>query len=166
MRRQHTPGKDDETDTEFQLRTKGDDYFDEAIASHQAERSRKTERTLARNLRHILPVRQIGGSSVISLPKMLRKPMDLQIGDRIMIEYDPLTSSLKITKDSEGNRQRGLKDIDNLKQLSKLCAHLKRSAGLGDDVWCERVEKVLLAVVKHLKGDILEKAEDDEGEDL
>lgn len=166
MRRQHTPGNDDETDTELKLRTKGDNYFDEVIASNQSERSRKIERTLARNLRHILPVRQIGGSSIISLPKAIRKPMDLQIGDRIMIEYDPLTSSLKITKDSEGNRQRGLKDIDNLNEISKLCAHLKRSDELGDAVWCRRLEKVLLAIVKHLKGDILERAEDDDGEDL
>lgn len=129
-------------------------------------KSKKDERTLARNFRSILPVRVIGGSCIMSLPKGLRIPLDIKAGDRLLVELDTANQSIVIKKDSEGNRKHALREIDNLKQIWKLCLYLKRSETLGDAVWCRRAEKTLLAIVKHLKGEVLDKAEDDEGEDL
>lgn len=155
---------DDQPDFDFDRDLSPDPY--DPDAERAEELSRKDMRTLARNFRSIIPVRAIGGSCIMSLPKGLRLPLDIKTGDRLLVELDPIKQAIVITKDSDGNRQRALKEVANIKEIWKSYLHLKQTRDFRDPVWGQRAEKLLGSLVKHLKGEILEKAEDDEGEDL
>lgn len=116
--------------------------------------------------RAILPIRSVGNSPIISLPKTIRVPMGLKVGDRLLMEYEPETQSIRMTLDSAQARDEALKKIDNLEEIGKLVRYLKRSEKVGGMEWSERAERVLKAIYLHLKGEELERAEDDEGFDL
>lgn len=117
----------------------------------------KLRRQLAEFSRAIVPVRQTGGSAFISIPKAIRTAMDITIGDRLLLEFDPTEQTITLTKDSEGNRQRALDRNDNVRQLNNLYQLVRKTPKYGSPEWCRGIERWMLAMVQHLKGEKLEK---------
>lgn len=124
---------------------------------------RRTKRSLARVRRAIIPLRQSGGASIISIPKSIREAIEVQIGDRLLIEFNPETAKIEISKDTEGNRERALYQSKNLDIIGDRI----RDAHEADDRdrWEQKVEKVLWGLLNHLKGDKLDKSTDDDDND-
>lgn len=117
---------------------------------------RKLRRQLAQYSRAIVTLRQYGGSVVVPLPKPLRSAMDVTIGDRVVIEFDPASQTLTIQKDSEGARHHSIAQMDNIKQLNNLYQLVRKTPEYGSTEWCQGVERWMLAMVQHLKGERLE----------
>lgn len=129
--------------------------------------ARRINRSLARIHRAIIPMRQSGGATIISIPKTIRQAMEIQVGDRLLVEFNPETQKIEITKDSESNRQRALYQSANLQIIGDRI----RDAHVADnhDRWETLIEKVLWGLLNHLRGEKLDKRADDdnnEGEDL
>lgn len=126
---------------------------------------RRANRLLSRIHRAIIPIRQSGGASIISIPKSIREAIEVQIGDRVLIEFNPETCKIEISKDSQGNRDRALYQVKNLETIGNL---IREAHGAEDrDRWEQKVEKALWGFLNHLKGNKLDKNDDDseEGED-
>lgn len=122
--------------------------------------TRRANRSLSRIHRAIIPVRQSGGASIISIPKSIREAIEVQIGDRVLIEYNPETQKVELTKDSQGNRDRALYQVKNLETIGNLI----RDAHEADnrDLWEQKVEKVLWGFLKHLKGAKIDQGDTDD----
>lgn len=116
--------------------------------------------------RAIVPLRMTGGSTVITLPKALCKVMCVGVGDRVLLEYDPETQSMSITKDSESARANVAERIGNLVVLRDYLQLLYRTPEYGDPEWCKIIERILQAQLRHLRGEKLETitVPDEEGE--
>lgn len=129
--------------------------------------TRRIKRSLARVRRAIIPIRQSGGASIISIPKAIRESIEAQVGDRLLIEFNPETLKIELSKDTEGNRERALYQSANLEIIGDRI----RDAHLADNSsqWEIRIEKVLWGMLNHLKGEKLDKStedDDNDGEDL
>lgn len=130
--------------------------------------TRRTNRLLSRIHRAIVPIRQSGGASIISIPKSIRQAVEIEIGDRVLIEYNPETCKIELSKDSQGNRDRALYQVKNLEIIGD---RIRDAHGADNrDRWETKIEKVLWGVLKHLKGDKIDQGDndttDDDGEDL
>lgn len=128
----------------------------------------RTSRALSRIHRAIVTLRLSGGSTVVALPKSVRDAVEVQVGDRMLIEYNPETQKVELSKDSEGNRQRTIYQSKNLEIIGD---RIRDAHGADNrDRWETKIEKVLWGVLKHLKGDKIDQGDndttDDDGEDL
>lgn len=127
---------------------------------------RRANRSLARTHRAIVPMRKSGGASVIAIPKSIREALEAEIGDRFLVEFNPVTRQIELSKDTEGNRDRALYQSANLDIIGDRI----RDAHEADnrDRWEGRIEKVLWGVLNHLKGEKLDKSnyDDDTEEDV
>lgn len=128
---------------------------------------RRDKRSLARIHRAIVAVRQSGGALIMSIPKSVRIASELQAGDRLLVEFNPETQKIEITKDTEGNRARALYQSAN---LSIIGDRIRDAHGADShDRWEMMIEKVLWGLLNHLKGEKLDKRDnddDDNEEDL
>lgn len=128
---------------------------------------RRDKRSLARIHRAIVPIRKSGGAAIVSLPKSIRESIDLQIGDRLLVEFNPETRKIEISKDTESNRARALYQSDNLAIIGD---RIRDAHGADSrDRWEMMIEKVLWGMLNHLKGEKLDKRDnddDDNEEDL
>lgn len=122
--------------------------------------ARRAKRSLNRIHRAIVSVRQSGGALIMSIPKSVRLASELQAGDRLLVEFNPETQDIRLSKDSEGNRQRALYQSANLDIIGDRI----RDAHTADNStgWETRIEKVLWGMLNHLKGEKLDKSQDDE----
>lgn len=126
--------------------------------------TRRANRLLSRVHRAIVPIRQSGGASIISIPKSIRQAVEIEIGDRVLIEYNPETQKIELTKDSQGSRDRALYQVKNLETIGNLI----RDAHEADnrDRWETKIESALWGLLNHLKGEKLDKRDnDDDSED-
>lgn len=112
--------------------------------------ARKARRTLARIHRAIIPVRQSGGSAIVAIPKSVRQAIELQIGDYILIEYNPETHKIEISKDSENNRKRALYQARNLEIIGDRIRDAHEAE--NSKRWEQMMENVCWGFLNHLKG--------------
>lgn len=119
---------------------------------------RKARRALARIHRAIVPVRQSGGSAIVAIPKSVRQAIELQIGDYLLIEFNPETHKIEMSKDSEGNRKRALYQAKNLEIIGDRI----RDAHEAKDSkrWEQMIENVCWGLLNHLKGKKLGDSDD------
>jgi len=126
---------------------------------------RRTNRSLSRIHRAIVPMRKSGGASVIAIPKSIREALEAELGDRFSVEFNPEAQRVEISKDTESNRERALYQSSNLDIIGDRI----RDAHMADNSsqWESRIEKVLWGMLNHLKGDKLDRPDnDDDGEEL
>lgn len=125
--------------------------------SRMTTRKQSTRRVLARKNRHLQPIRRGGGSAIITIPKPLMSALDLSIGDHLLIQLAPTGNHLTLEPDTETSRDTARSTALNLKLMSDLYHDMRQNYELGSASWNRDMESLVHMVIKHLRGETIER---------
>lgn len=111
---------------------------------------------LIRARRHFTNIRQVGGSTIITLSRPIRESAGFEVGDQLLVEWNAIDQRLEIKKDSDTAREGSMVGARNLKRLTDQLFDLHNAKEYGDPEWCKVMEGLMRSIVSHLKGDIID----------